>query len=57
MMRWLMPKLFVIHTPSEECHVTAMDFPDAIDAWGGDPKEIDSVEEYENPELGVDTIH
>jgi len=52
-----MPKLFVILTPTEEVHVTAMDFRDAIETWGGAIQDLLAVEEHENCELGVDTIH
>jgi hypothetical protein len=52
-----MPRLFVIHTATHQAHITAMDFEDAVLTWGGAPEDIDWVEEYENPQLGVDTIH
>ena len=51
-----MPKLFVIETPTEEVHVTAMDFRDALETWGGKMADLLAVKEYENPKLGVDTL-
>ena len=51
-----MPNLFVIETPTEEVHVTAMDFRDALETWGGKMADLLAVKEYENPKLGVDTL-
>jgi len=52
-----MPKLFIIETETEEVHVTAMDFQDALETWGGSMADLLAVQELENPKLGVDTIH
>lgn len=52
-----MPRLFIIETESEEIHVTAMDWRDALETWGGEMADLLCIQEQQNPKLGVDTLH
>jgi hypothetical protein len=45
----MMTKLFVIDTHSTEYHIYAMDVQDALETFDGNPNDIDSIAEYENP--------
>ena len=52
-----MPKTYIIETAESISTVYAMDWQDAVETWGGQGSDILCIKEYENPQLGVDTIH
>ena len=45
----MMTKLFVIDTHKIEYHIYALDVQDALETFNGNPEDINSIAEYENP--------